>query len=52
MVTKKEWQEQQGFDDESMAKISVFVPPGKIISITNIVLDKTETMIYTSLKGG
>jgi len=39
-VNKKEWQLQQGFDDETMAKISVFVPTGKILSITPIVLDK------------
>jgi hypothetical protein len=39
-MNKKEWQLQQGFDDETMAKISVFVPNGKIISITPIVIDK------------
>ena len=48
-MTKREWQLQQGFDDETMAKISVFVPNGKIISITPIVIDnKNDCAILSS----
>ena len=39
-MTKSEFQQFYNFDDETMAKISVFVPTGKILSITPIVLDK------------
>ena len=39
-MTKNEFQQFYNFDDETMAKISVFVPTGKILSITPIVLDK------------
>ena len=39
-MNKKEWQLHNGFTDEEMNKISAFVPKGKIISITPIVLDK------------
>jgi len=38
-MNKKEWQEYHNLTDEEMSKISVFVPPGKIISITPIVID-------------
>ena len=38
-MNKKEWQLHNGFTDEEMKKISVFVPNGKIISITPIVID-------------
>ena len=41
-MNKKEWQLHNGFTDEEMNKISVFVPTGKIISITPIVLDKAK----------
>ena len=47
-MNKKEWQEQRGFDDETMAKISVFVPKGKIISITPI-KSLTESNYYDNL---
>lgn len=39
-MNKKEWQLHNRFTDEEMNRISVFVPKGKIISITPIVLDK------------
>jgi hypothetical protein len=38
-MNKKEWQLHNGFTDEEMLKMQVFVPPGKIISITPIVID-------------
>ena len=38
-MTKREWQLHNGFTDEEMNKISAFVPNGKIISITPIVID-------------
>jgi hypothetical protein len=48
MVTKKEWQLQQGFDDETMAKISVFVPTGKIISIKDCVdIPKNDSILVS-----
>ena len=38
-MTKFEFQQFYDFTDEEMNKISAFVPNGKIISITPIVID-------------
>ena len=38
-MTKSEFQQFWELTDEEMKKISVFVPNGKIISITPIVID-------------
>lgn len=48
-MTKSEFQQFYNFDDETMAKISVFVPTGKILSITPIVIDnKNDCAILSS----
>ena len=38
-MTKSDFQQFYDFTDEEMLKMQVFVPPGKIISITPIVID-------------
>jgi hypothetical protein len=47
-MNKKEWQQYNGFTDEEMSKISVFVPPWKIISIKDCVdIPKNDSILVS-----
>ena len=47
-MTKREWQLHNGFTDEEMNKISVFVPTGKIISIKDCVdIPKNDSILVS-----